>query len=331
MIGGYGWSLVVLVLGLAAVVVLPLLDRLRRRRHRDLPPALLAMSFAAAGGLGWSLADFDSWPDSLTVVPFAALGVVALGPILLPAGRTRLALGVVVVAVCLVGGALTAVDGRNHGLPVQRDSVEAALSVLPDARIASLDGPQALVLSGRTNPTIYQVMGAAMLKSMDAQVAGGVDGFFSDLREVDRPELVAVGLRDQPTMIRRLRTAYTVVGTAPAWVWWARTDLGLDTLTRLRDAVAPFTPRGFPVPALSAVPRGPGPAGSVVPGRVVRPAQPATRGTAPGPRTRTGTGTGQRRAQPGLARRRTSAPPGREVPAAREAPTARAGAVLRRR
>ena len=101
-------------------------------------------------------------------------------------------------------------------------------------------------------------------------------------------------------MIRRLRTAYTVVGTAPAWVWWARTDLGLYTLTRLRDAVAPFTPRGFPVPALSAVPRGPGPAGSIVPGRVVRPAQPATRGTAPGPRTRTGTGTGQRRAQPGL-------------------------------
>lgn len=241
LVGGFGPSLVLLGVGLLAAVLLPPLMRVVPAGRRPVPDATLALSASGAVGLIWDLLDFDSWPDALAVVPAAVLGATALVLVALGSPRRR-AVG---AALCFVLAAASATSFslayRSGGLARQSASVDALLDARPGSTIASIDAPQALVLAGQSNPSVYQIFAAAMVKDIQRTVPGGVPGFLRHLRDVSRPDLVAVGARDEAGLGERLRGTYAVVGTAPQWVWWARTDLGPGVLRTLRAAAAPYS------------------------------------------------------------------------------------------
>jgi hypothetical protein len=139
-------------------------------------------------------------------------------------------------ATAIVLAVTYALQTRNHGLDDQREATEAVLATLPPgATITSIEAPQPLVLTRRTNPTRYQMFRSGLQDYMDDTWPGGLVGFQKDL-VADGQDLIAVG----ETVSRRWRDSlqpeYVYVGSAPMWDWYARASLGADELAELRDA-----------------------------------------------------------------------------------------------
>ena len=229
-----------LLLGGTVLLVLVSLAAVSRRA-RTAQPALVvlpAMTVGLAAGLWWILQEYDAWPDLFPVLPFAALGLGATYAVavhrLAPRPQAVVAGALAVTAVVL---ALTyALGTRNDGLDEQREATDAVLATLPPgATITSIEAPQPLVLTRRTNPTRYQMFRSGLQDYMDDTWPGGLVGFQQDL-VADGQDLIAVG----ETVSRRWRDSlqpeYVYVGSAPMWDWYARASLGADRLAELRDA-----------------------------------------------------------------------------------------------
>jgi hypothetical protein len=210
-------------------------------RARTAQPGLLAMPAMAAGlgaGLWWILQEYDTWADLFPVLPFAALGLGAAYAVAVHLLAPRWQAVVAgMLATTAVGLALAySLGTRDHGLDEQREATDAVLATLPPgATITSIEAPQPLVLTRRTNPTRYQMFRSGLQDYMDDTWPGGLVGFQEDL-VADGQDLVAVG----ETVSRRWRDSlqpdYVYVGSAPLWDWYARASLGADTIADLRDA-----------------------------------------------------------------------------------------------
>jgi hypothetical protein len=240
LVNGFGASLWVLLGGLAALVILAAGPVWRRGLRGTTGSALVVSSAAGAvGAVLWSLRDYDNWPDAFLLLPFGAFGagavIWALAPHLSP--RVLVALtGTATALLTLVALLASLEGGRDQRLVAQRRSVQAVLAVLPDdATIVSVEAPQPLVLSGRTNPTRHQMFAAGLGRYVDDTWPGGTLGYFQSILDSDA-ELVAVGSRLVPSWRPRLEKEYEVVGRAPGWTWFARRSLGEDVLAELRDA-----------------------------------------------------------------------------------------------
>jgi 4-amino-4-deoxy-L-arabinose transferase-like glycosyltransferase len=236
----YGVSLWVLLPGLALMPLLSLAALWgRARRLNPALPVLAACAVGEIAGLAWTFKDYDSWADLFPVLPFAALGIGALFALVIRRLAVREA--VVLTAVLSVGAACAvaldySLDARSDGLRTQERSVDAVLAQLPaGATITSIEAPQPLVLTGRRNPTRYQMFRGGLQDYMDENWPGGLEGFQRDL-VARRPDLISVG----ETVSRRWRAAiapeYVYVGKTLEFGWYARADLGADTITALRRA-----------------------------------------------------------------------------------------------
>jgi hypothetical protein len=239
LVGAYGVTVWLLLAG-AVLLVLVSLAAVSRRARAAVPglTVLPAMAAGLLAGLAWIREEYDAWADLFPVLPFTALGLGAAFAVAthgLARGRRGVAAGVLAVAALVL--ALTyAVSTRNDTLQGQREATDAVLAVLPDdATITSIEAPQPLVLTERTNPTRYQMFRSGLQDYMEDTWPGGLDGFKRDL-VADGPDLVAVG----ETVSRRWRASiqpdYVYVGSAPLWDWYARASLGEDTIAELRDA-----------------------------------------------------------------------------------------------
>jgi 4-amino-4-deoxy-L-arabinose transferase-like glycosyltransferase len=235
----YGVTVWLLPVGVVALVAYSLAVVSRRARQAD--PAVVVLPAMGAGllaGLAWTLKDYDAWPDLFAILPFAAVGLggaySVVGRRLAPRPRRAL-------ATVLVGGAVAlavtySVTSRDDALEAQRQSTRHVLAQLPaGATITSIEAPQPLVLTGRTNPTRYQMFRSGLQDYMDDTWPGGLDGFKRDL-VADRPDLISVG----ETVSRRWRESigpdYVYVGSAPLWEWYARVSLGPARIAQLREA-----------------------------------------------------------------------------------------------
>jgi hypothetical protein len=196
------------------------------------------MAAGLVAGLAWILEEYDAWPDLFPVLPFAAVGLGAGFAVATHglARRRRDALAGALAAAAVVIALTYSLSTRNDSLQDQREATDAVLAVLPaDATITSIEAPQPLVLTGRTNPTRYQMFRSGLQDYMEDTWPGGLDGFKRDL-VADGPDLVAVG----ETVSRRWRASiqpdYVYVGSAPLWDWYARASLGDETIAELRTA-----------------------------------------------------------------------------------------------
>jgi hypothetical protein len=217
---GYHASLFVIVLGLAAFIALTV---------RALPSARSPRTRPAAARL---------------LVPGAAAAAAALGAAGVVNGvlaslhrqaAVALATAVVVGAVTVAG--VESVVTRDDRLVRQRADVAAVLGTQPSgATVVSIDAPQVLALSGRSNPIPYQLFSDPMRSYLKATYPGGLGGVLAALRRSD-PTFVAVGSQFHGTFARGwLARDYVKVGGGDTWTWYLRRTAGTQALLRARTA-----------------------------------------------------------------------------------------------
>ena len=235
----YGVTVWLMLAGVLALVLVTVAAAVPRARRAF--PALQVLPAMTAGllaGLWWTTEEYDAWPDLFPVLPFAALGLGAAAAVVvrrLPP-RPQWAVAALVAGACLALALHYSLTTRDHTLDRQREATDAVLAQLPEgATITSVEGPQPLVLTGRTNPTRHQMFRSGLQDYMDDTWPGGLDGFKRDL-VADSPDLVATGETVSLTWRRALMPDYVFVGRAPLWEWYARASLGEETIERLRDA-----------------------------------------------------------------------------------------------
>ncbi len=208
------------------------------RRHDPSTVVLAALTVAVGVGLWWNSRDYDSWADLFPLLPFAAIGVAGVVPVLalvVPARALR-PVAVVAAAAAVAASVQWSVSTRNDYLDDQRDAVEAVFDRLPaDATLTSVEAPQPLVLTDRTNPTEHQMFRSGLQDYVDDTWSGGLDGFARELVD-QRPTLVALGDTTYDYWRDAISPEYVCVGAAPGWSWWAAASLGDSTLQDLRDA-----------------------------------------------------------------------------------------------
>ena len=123
-------------------------------------------------------------------------------------------------------------------LPKQKQEVDRVFAALPpDATLLSIEAPQPLVLTGRTNPTGQQMFRLGLEEYVDDTWPGGLAGYAETVRE-EGATVVAVGRGARyPWLMPTLLEDYTAFGTSPGWYWYVRDDVGASTLEALRSAV----------------------------------------------------------------------------------------------
>jgi hypothetical protein len=235
----YGVTLWLLAGGLAALALRSVAVAWPKARRQD--PAvvvLAAFTVGAATGLAWNLKDYDSWPDLFPLLPLAAVGVGGLFALVVRRMSTPAAFAVasVLSVAATVLAVHYSVTTRDHTLEAQRKAVDSVLKQLPPgASITSIQAPQPLVLTERTNPTRWQMFSAGLQFYLEDTWPGGRDAFRRELVD-EHPDLISVGDTVSKRWRREIAPAYVYVGSAPEWGWYARTSLGKAKLDDLRRA-----------------------------------------------------------------------------------------------
>ena len=241
MVKGYGGSVWVFFIGVVALLVLSIRGLVRREGRREAQTAALVGSGAAlVVAIVWTINAFNSWPDAFPLLPLAALGIGGIVDLLAERLPTRAALAGTIAWVLVATGMSLAysIGSRNEDLDHQRESVRTALGVLPPgSRILSVEAPQPLVIAHQRNLSRFQLFGSGLIDYLDDSWPGGGAGYAHWVAE-RRPALIAVGNDRLPRWWSpELARDYRRVGTSVGWAWYARRDLGADTLDALHSAL----------------------------------------------------------------------------------------------
>jgi hypothetical protein len=206
--------------------------------RRSLP--LVVVGAAGLAATAWTVAVINGPPDLFVLLPFAALGVAA-AVVAIAARVTRPVGRAVVAAVTLaavVAAGTSAVRTRDDSLERERADVRDVLAAAPaGATVLSINAPEVLALSGRSNPTPYQVFDRAMDGYLQANWPGGLHGYARWIART-RPTLVAFSAgRHQRWPVRVLRRDYWLAGRGHAWGWYVSRTAGARTLAAVSHAI----------------------------------------------------------------------------------------------
>jgi hypothetical protein len=239
--GDYGWSLVLVVLGLAGSLTLGAVAIMRSRKDGvlgDVDRSLLVLGSGALVAVLWTCYAINGAADLFVVLPFAALGVaaslLALAWHVRPVTARRLCVAGVAVAVAAAG--VEAVASRDALLPQERRNVtRMADAVPPGSTVISIYAPEVLVLLHRPNPDPWQLSSFTISRFLDDHLEGGLSGYADDISR-RQPALIAVGRKAtidwlQPVLDRE----YVRVGRGQHWTWYASRTLGSANLHHLRE------------------------------------------------------------------------------------------------
>jgi 4-amino-4-deoxy-L-arabinose transferase-like glycosyltransferase len=233
---GYGRSLLVMVVGLATLAYLSV-AALRRQNRRDAAQIMVvAMGTAAFIGLMWIYRDFNSWPDSLVVVPMVAVGVGGLVHYIVRLVPLRFAAAVALVWVVVATAYALhySVVHQNHQLNKQRRSADALLRALPPgATFLSVKAPSAMVLAHKTNPNRFQMFTLGLQNYVDDTWPGGLRGYGEWIGR-QHPTVIAVDKRAIPNWLEpTIAAQYRKVGGAPRITWYVNRSVGDGVRARL--------------------------------------------------------------------------------------------------
>ncbi|UYM06969.1 glycosyltransferase family 39 protein [Solicola gregarius] len=236
---GYRASVWVLLVGIVAILTVTAFafSRRYRRGHPNAVP-LAALGAATAVALVWTVREYDSWPDAMLLLPTAAFGVGVIADAVTEVLSLRWlrAAALAWVLLALVMATSYAVSDRHHMLVDQRAAVRAKLRHLPDdATILSINSPQALVLSGKTNAIPYQIFKPDLLEYIEDTWPGGLEGLAEDV-EQDPPTLITVSGYIPQWLADTVERDYVRVGSAPGWVWYVDRSVGHRVVTLVRRA-----------------------------------------------------------------------------------------------
>lgn len=236
----YGFFVWVMVVGLASIVVLALLALLSKSRRRDpMRMPVAGIGAATAVGVAWTSQVFDGWPDVFVLLPLAALGIGGLTRELVDRVSSRTALSLTLAWVVAAAAAASAfsVSRRNDQLDLQRESVRSVFEILPDASVLSIESPQVLVLSGRTNLNRFQEYVLALGLYLDETWPGGLEGYGEWVGR-EEPTILAVRQGWVPSWLSHtMQAEYRRVGRAPGWVWHVHRSVGRARIAELRQVL----------------------------------------------------------------------------------------------
>ncbi|QBR93661.1 glycosyltransferase 87 family protein [Nocardioides euryhalodurans] len=237
---GFGWSLWLILLGLAAMVVLGAVRV--RRLDRDDPHtvAVVALGGGTLASVLWSCYVFNGWADAMFMLPFAAAGLgglVHLVARLVPA-RAGTVVVAAYVAIVLVAATLSSWQTRDERLWAMRDVNEDVLEVVgPDATVMSVGAPQPLVFGRMRNIVYHQMFIAGLYEYVDDTWPGGLEGLAADIED-ERPTLITI---DHPTWYDFIDPVverhYEELGTTYLMTWYVDRSLGEAELEELREIV----------------------------------------------------------------------------------------------
>ena len=193
----YSTMIVPIILGL---IMIARLYFLRPYQYRFAP---FLLSFPAP--VLWSLRDFQLADDFFVFLPYAAIGFGALLAFVINRAKSprvvAALLSTVLIAVALVttleevnAPAAYTVLGTEIDLLQQREgALEIEDRLGEDAKIASINSPQVLVLLHRENPNPYPFITAGIDRQIEAETPGGFEGWLRDLEEFDPDAIVFFG------------------------------------------------------------------------------------------------------------------------------------------
>ncbi len=235
--GEFMWAIVVgavaLVLGALATLVVP--SRRRDPEHRVVAAAAVGLVV----GVIWTLRVFNGWPDIFCLLPMTVFGVGYLARQVrdLVDWRAAIALVAVWTVVVTVGEYHHSVDTKSDVLTTQRKEIHAVFDILPpDATIVAVEAPQALVISGRTNPFQQQIFDFGMDDYVDDTYPGGLTGLGEDIEQM-APTVIARGTTEPPWLMPVLAADYVPFGTTPGFTWYIHSSVDAETQSQLRQAV----------------------------------------------------------------------------------------------
>jgi hypothetical protein len=235
---GFGSSVWILLAGMVIPLLL-LVQPVWRESRRGSPGTVMVVACASGvvGWLAWSLRDFDKWPDALPVLPYAAVGAGSIVWLLAEhlSRRVLVILTGAVTVLMLVLGVVYSLGSRVDFLSEQERRTAAVLGAVgPDATLLSLEAPQPLVLTGRTNPTRHQMFGNRLHIYVNDTWPGGLRGFTRWVIAQDA-DIIAVGASGRHRWLPRLSPEYVWVGRVTDWTWLARRSLGPEVIAELRE------------------------------------------------------------------------------------------------
>jgi hypothetical protein len=185
----YGTMLIPIIIGL--VVILRLY--IKRPYEYRFAPILLSLPVPVL----WSLRDFQLADDFYVFLPYAAIG---FGAFLTAAIRRTYAppvltalIGTILLTIALANtwsGINAAASNRLLGtdidLPTQREgALEIEERFGKDAKLASINSPQVLVLLHQENPNPYIWTTAGVDRLIEAKTEGGFEGWLEELEAYD--------------------------------------------------------------------------------------------------------------------------------------------------
>lgn len=242
----YHVTLLLALIGLACLLVLAGLALRDALPSAPTPSTgarrLVTVGAGAAAAACWTILVINGGPDLYVVLPFSALGLARAVLLLadrLPTavGGVRLVAGVVCAAV--LGATVVSVSTRDSSLVAERADVEAVLGTQPpSATVLSIDVPQVLALSQRTDPIPYQLFDGRMRHYLDHEIPGGLVTLREQLVAAP-PTFVVVGFKKTGRWADPLlREDYWFVGRTASWAWYLNRSAGVDALLRAREANA---------------------------------------------------------------------------------------------
>jgi hypothetical protein len=237
---GYGLFVWVMLVGWVSIVVLALLAVLSKSRRRD-PMSMPVAGIGAATVVGIVMTSqiFDGWPDVFVLLPLAALGIGGLTRELVDRVSPRVALSLA-LAWLVAAGVLAvtfSVSRKTDQLDRQRESVQSVFEVLPDASVLSIEAPQVLVLSGRTNINRFQEYVLTLGRYLEDTWPDGRKGYGEWVGRAE-PTILAVRQGWVPWWLSRtMRTEYRRVGHAPGWDWYVHRSVGRAEISELRQTL----------------------------------------------------------------------------------------------
>lgn len=244
-VDAFGWSLWVLLAGLAASMLLAVLRVRGLDRTKSQHAAVVAFGVATFAGILWCIRVFNGWADAMFMFPMAAAG---LGGLVLLVARRLPSTAVVpavatYVVVGLVATGATAAATRQDDLGPLRDVTDRLLAAAgPDAQVQSIGAPQPLVLGNLRNPIRDQMFIAGLDDYLDETYPGGLAAFGEQIGE-DEPTFVTM---DHPTWYPWatpvLDEEYVELGRNQLVTWYAHRDLGPGRLAELEAIVASGPP-----------------------------------------------------------------------------------------
>ncbi len=244
-IDALGWSLWVLLAGLAASVLVGAL-RLRGLDRTDpREVAVVAFGVATLAGVLWCFRVFNGWADAVFMFPLAAAGLGGL--VLLVVRRLPSAAALAVVAtyvvVGLVAAAAQAVSTKDDNLQPLRAVTEDVLAAAgPDATVQSIGAPQPLVFGNLRNPIRHQMFIAGLDDYLEENYEGGLAAIAEQIGE-DEPTFVTMDHPDWYSWVRpTLDEEYVELGRTQLVTWYAHRSLGPERLAELEAIVADGPP-----------------------------------------------------------------------------------------